>query len=575
MSERLKQHSSALAGYLALAIIFSYPLILNFTTSILGPMEDNVGWLWYMWWVKRALVEGKSAFFFTDYLFYPKGMYLALNSFGYFKTILSIPFQYFFDLITVYNILTIFSYVFSGFGAYLLVEHLTERPGVGFVCGMIYTFAPYHVWQLDHHLDICTIEMIPFFILFFIRFYQNQNIKDLILSGIFFTLASLGTWYYMVFLLYFIIIFWGYFLYVEKEKAFSFLKKTIAMLIFSFLALLPFLYPLLEVKLSGQQFHQNPSSFNCVTDLAAVFVPSAKHPLANWLNISSFYENLPCFIWETHSFVGYTVLALAIYGFIKVKNKWTRFMALSAVIFWLFSLGNHLQWKGQIVLESIYLPYFWFVERIPMVNTIRSPSRFILLVILSLAVIYGYGLDFLTKALTKKYKSKIKIINPIVLSLAGLLIFFEYMPFPNTLLDVEKATQAKYLSRNLPGGDGEYAILELPLTNNYVFHSLTAHRQIRHHKKILGGYPSFLPIGAYDFINNSLLRTLLVTPDKVDLNYFKSLKSFLSENKIKYIILNRYITPNQQFINFLEHHLKQTFIPYGEPNPQVGIYQVY
>jgi hypothetical protein len=575
MSERLKQHSLALVGYLFLGIIFSYPLILNLTTSVLGPMEDNVGWFWYMWWLKWALAEGNSAFFFTDYLFYPLGINFSVNSFGYFKTLLSVPLQYFFDLIVVYNILTLFSYVLAGFGAYLLVRHMVGRAGIGFIGGMIYTLAPYHVWQLDHHLDICSIEMIPFFLLYFIRFFQERKTKDLILAGVCFCLASLGTWYYLMYQIYFLLFFFVYFIYKEKTEAWNALIKTVAMLTGSFIALLPFLYPLIKVKFSGQKFHENPSNFNCVTDLLAAVVPSGKHPLAGWLGLEEFYQKLPCFPWEINVFVGYSVLALAVYGFLKVKNRWTGFLGLSVGTFWILSLGNHLQWKGQLLGESIYLPHFWLVQNIPMVNFMRSPSRFMLLAILILAILYGYGLDHLLKHLSEKGKFRIKSPQYWGLILAGSLIFLEFMPFPNTLLNVEDATQANYLARNLPGADGEYAILELPIMNYYVYNAMLAHRQTRHHKKILGGYPSFLPIGAYDFINKGPLRILRDEPAQANLNYFKSLKPFLAQNRIKYIVLNRYMISDARYTNFLEKSLQQVFSIYGEPNPKIGLYQVY
>jgi hypothetical protein len=205
----------------------------------------------------------------------------------------------------------------------------------------------------------------------------------------------------------------------------------------------------------------------------------------------------------------------------------------------------------------------------------RSPSRFMLLVILLLAVLYGYGLDHLLKHLSEKGEFRIKNPQSWGLILAGSLIFLEFMPFPNTLLNVEEATQAKYLAHNLPGEDGEYAILELPIMNYYVYNAMLAHRQTRHHKKILSGYPSFLPIGAYDFINKGPLRILRDDPGQANLNYFKSLKPFLTQNKIKYIVLNRYMISDVRYTNFLEKSLQQFFSIHGEPNPRIGLYRVY
>lgn len=574
MSERLKQHSLALAGYLVVAIIFTYPLVLNFTTSISGQMEDNIAAFWFLWWVKRCLIEAGGSLFFTDYLFSPEGLNLSLHSFTYSKTILSIPFQYLFDMISVYNILTLYSYVLSGFSVYLLVEYLVERPGVGFVSGLIYTLSPYHVWHLDHHLDVGSIEMIPLFILFFIRFYQNRKNKDLIAAGIFFVLTSLSCWYYMIDLFYFLIIFFVYVLYTQREEAWQLFKKTAIMLIASFVVISPAIYPLINAILNGLKFHDSPSTFNCVTDLSAAFVPSAKHPMAGWLNLEAFYKSLPCFYWETNVFVGYSVLLVAILGFVKVKNRWTSVMAFTGVAFWILSLGKQLQWKGQILLDSVYLPFFWLVDQIPLVNMIRSPSRFIVMVMLALAVLYGYGLGFILEYLAKKRKPS-KPIKIGVMVLAGVLIFLEFMSYPYKLLNVEETTQAGYLARNLPGMDGEYAILELPLVNSYVYNQMLMYRQTLHHKKLLVGHASRIPVGADNFISQSPLRILRNTPEKADLNYFKLLKPFLLQNNIKYIVLNRYMVPDPKYTDFIEKSLRQVFPSHGELNPRIGLYQVY
>src|SRR5437667_2582749 len=69
----LRPHLFVLLGYLALALVVTYPAILHFTTAVPGDLvADRDQNLWNLWWLKEALGRGTNPFH-TDLLYFPYG----------------------------------------------------------------------------------------------------------------------------------------------------------------------------------------------------------------------------------------------------------------------------------------------------------------------------------------------------------------------------------------------------------------------------------------------------------------------------------------------------------------------
>src|SRR4051812_44287232 len=73
-------HAVVAAGFAALAIVWTYPLILRVSTHLPGSgTGDNVLFLWNFWWMRKALASG-SSFFFSPYQMAPGGADLTLHT---------------------------------------------------------------------------------------------------------------------------------------------------------------------------------------------------------------------------------------------------------------------------------------------------------------------------------------------------------------------------------------------------------------------------------------------------------------------------------------------------------------
>src|SRR5512142_362233 len=114
----------ALAAYVLLAVILTYPLVLHFTTHVAGDGGDDPALAWNLWWVPYSILQLHSSPIETSHMFYPIGLDLAFYTLTYLNAFLSIPFQYAFNLVAAANVNLLLSFVLSGFGAYLLVKYV-------------------------------------------------------------------------------------------------------------------------------------------------------------------------------------------------------------------------------------------------------------------------------------------------------------------------------------------------------------------------------------------------------------------------------------------------------------------
>jgi len=162
----------ALIGYLIVTLAFTWPLALNFTRAIPGDGFDGWQNYWNLWWMKVALLEKHAWPFFTDLLYHPTGVGLLFHTLNPFNGLLSLPVQVAFGLFAAYNAVVLFSFTLAGLGAYLLARQMLGPQSsrlAAFAAGAIFTFAPVHIAHLLGHMQVISLEWLPFFALYLLR----------------------------------------------------------------------------------------------------------------------------------------------------------------------------------------------------------------------------------------------------------------------------------------------------------------------------------------------------------------------------------------------------------------------
>ncbi len=153
--------------YSALAIIFTWPLVLGIGRDVPGDLGDSLLNMWILGWgVKHVplLLTGQIGWadFWNANIFHPDPLALSLSEHLFGQTLQVLPVWWLTgNIILCYNLLFISTFALSAFGTYLLVRDLTGDRRAAFVAGLIYGFLPYRIASVPH-VQVMSSQWMPF-----------------------------------------------------------------------------------------------------------------------------------------------------------------------------------------------------------------------------------------------------------------------------------------------------------------------------------------------------------------------------------------------------------------------------
>lgn len=540
-SSRLYPHLYALSGYALLTLLFTYPMVLNIGSKLIGIGGDGWQMVWNLWWTKKALLDLHANPFYTTYLYHPQGVSLYFHTLNIFNGLLSIPLQGVFGLIFSYNAIVLFSFVFGGYGAYLLTHYLVKNRTAAFISGMVFTFSPYHLAHTLGHLNLIALEWLPFYVLFLIRTVEEKSYRNALYAAFFLCLTSLCDWHYVMYLFLFTCIAAVYYLLcAESAKAARniVIKLVLVGIIFAILDA-PILVPM--VKEASREDYIVPSLDDSIVfsaDFLSFFVPTNFHPL--WGQRAGVWREKFTGGLENIVFVGYTVLVLGLLGGWREWPKRT-FWLCSLLFFFVMALGPVLHINGKTRFTDhqllIVLPYALFYRYIPFARVARSVARMSVMVMLSLAVLVGFGLAWLFGKTEHRRLGKLTLSN-ICACIAIVLIGFEFLPIP---FPMAQPPIIPSFCRYIAGEQDGYAILDIPNATKagnpghyvrYMFY------QTVHNKRIFEGYVARTP--SYPLLDSPVVQYLINLKRKQPPDIIRCLdSSTLAHLGFRYIVVHK------------------------------------
>ena len=465
-----RAHLLVLAGFTILTFFMTLPLPLELTTRVPGG-GDAWQHIWNLWWVKDALLNGQNPYY-TDLLYYPDGVNLYFHTLVLTAGLIGIPLQLLgLSLITTYNLIILSSFVLSGYSMFLLCYYLTSHKRAAFVGGIIFAFAPYHFAHVYGHMNLISIQWMPFYVLLLLkaidapgrapkadsrksqvgrpgdeRADEIEQVEESgrsksfgrrpIDSGL---AASAGAgallavnaytdWTYAAYLLILtgLALLWRVLRRSERsilrERGVGWregsLRLALGISVF-FLLVAPVLFPMLAEAQLGYAQQDGNETLVYSSDVVLAVTPSELHPI--WGEaIREQVEKLGPYLplknpSERTLFLGYSVLALALVGWWSLRRvSKVRFWYFAALLTWILSLGPLLQFNGETAFTgfkvSYPLPYLLLFD-LPFFSIMRSPSRLTVLTMLALAVVAAFTVAYLLRRLERS-TSTIKTSTP-------------------------------------------------------------------------------------------------------------------------------------------------------------------
>jgi hypothetical protein len=435
----------------------TYPWILHFTTHTPDWGGEGSFGLWNLWHFRYGLLHGSP--FETHLLAAPYTLNLVFHTYTLSRDILALPLLSLFDLVLTSNLITLFSFGLSGLAIYLLVHDLTDDPLPSFIAGLVYACSPYRFAHLSGHYQLITIEWIPFYALYTLRYYRKADRSHLAFAALFALLTSLTDYYYALYLIVWsgLLALYRLIFMPERPKTLARARSLAGTAVLVHLPLIGLmLWGISQGGWVGRPVGSDMlEAFSA--DLAGFMVPSIQHPVFGaWAQQISQGWNTQ--FAEHTVYLGITPLILMLVATIMISN-WSIQIKWWILTFWffaLFALGPVLHWRGQALFS---LPYQWFVE-VPLFREARIPSRWIVMSSLSLAVVVGHMLSWVGKR-WDKYSITINFC-------IAFLILFEYLPIPLHLAD--RSVPLVYYTLKQDKQQG--TVLDMPLGLNGSFTSL-------------------------------------------------------------------------------------------------------
>ncbi|MCB0046039.1 MAG: hypothetical protein KDD92_11450 [Caldilineaceae bacterium] len=521
---RMGRHAAALLAYFLLTALMTWPAIREVAAAIPGDGFDGWQNYWNLWWIKVALIDRHVNPLATDLLFHPTGVTLYFQTLNPFNGLVGLPVQLSAGLIPAYNFAVFLAFTLGGYGAFLLTTWviksgdqrskiedqrlkirdrggpppnppISQSPNLQFfaplIAGMIFTLSPFHMAHLLGHMQVLSLQWLPFYMLYLLRALKAARgrkpwLREAAMTALFLILTGLCDWYFVLYLVFFtgIAVLWTWLTppqgkveqqVGEKNSAgmqkgghiFAGLPELLRLVLpaalagaLFFVALSFWLIPMLR-ETRAFSFMVRPAQELYILSASVMdfLIPNRLHTLFR-PDSFTWIGNQIAPVSERTIGIGYTALLLALLG--AWRGRRMGLWIAAALFFFAMALGPVIHW-GNITAADIpateelslhFTPFGILAYFSSFVRLSRSVSRYAVMVQLAVAVLAGAGLAQLMWSANGRRGRQTAAI-----ALAGLLILAEYWvaPYPMSPPD----TPDWYATLAHEPGDG--ALLNLPM----------------------------------------------------------------------------------------------------------------
>lgn len=512
-----RDYLAAVALYLIVALVVFWPVAVDVTSVVpagspfnpvpgTGDLYSN---LWNLWWVGYSVFGIHASPYFTHMLFYPVGASLDAHTLSPVAALVSYPFQSV-SLAFAYNFILLLDFTLSGFFAFLLADYVVDNRYAAFVAGIVFAYSAFHMAHaLDGQLNWTSIEFMPLFVLSFLAMVHSDRMRYALLFAASFALLFLfgdpeqGIMGMLVVLLV------AVFMALRKDTRAlvlnaGFAKRIAYALAGAFAIGSPFFVQILMGLAHGlastaQQNSGIGTGMVWSSPLLSFFVPS---PYNN-IMIGFSYPYLGIYdadSIERVAYIGYVTLALAMAavalsvarGRARDVIPWAGIGAIAALL----SLGPYVQVGGlaqfsQVgALPGIYLLYM----QIPILNLIREPARFNLVLTMCMSVLAAIGLARLLELAGGAGKR----VGAAIAAAVGVAILIESCGVPISSAYVSYFFLHPAIPQGygiIAGTSGNFSVMVLPILQAHtdrpeLYDGLSMFYQTLFKRPLLGGYVS-------------------------------------------------------------------------------------
>jgi len=341
---------------------------------------------------------------FCPIIFWPAGTGLALHTLALPYGVLSIPFQLALGdlrgIAVAGNVVALSSFTLSAVGAFMLANYLLDDRRAAFVAGVVFAFFPFRFVEMQL-LHVSCIEWIPFTVLFLLKALREGRTRHGVGLGVCFALQAYISLEHALYLALLLALIAAH--HIVRRRSRSRLGKRelraglVAVAIF--FALTAPLATGIDSGRARTDLEEKREDFlkTAVRDSPPWFAFLRPNPLSPLWSSMGHGRGQRLAFWDVS--LGSVAVVLVVIALMSAARREAGFWALAAGGLLLLTLGPYLK-LGYRQTTSVPLPFLLLWRYVPLFNMARAPSRILLVAMLPISVLNGFGARAAMRALS-------------------------------------------------------------------------------------------------------------------------------------------------------------------------------
>lgn len=397
-------------AFAVLTFLMALPFSLSPGRLVLADMPDTHLYIWTLAWDAYAFLHHPLSIFDAN-IYYPYANTLAYSENLIGSAFFAAPIIWLTgEPVLAMNLAALITCMLCGVGAYVLGRKLQLSVGAAFICGVIFAFAPPRFFRMGQ-VHMTAVQWIPFSLAYLHSYLDHGRRRDLLLAIGLFSLQALTSGHGAAYLFLATVGLLAWRLAFGTPLALRQRLRDVGVAGAYLLA--PAVWVMLPYRIAQTD-----------AGLRRSFIAQSMPGPESWLATPARFDAYMIGqLWgpvtkeaEAYLFPGILVLLLAAVALVSepARNR----LRDNAVIFYLLvAIASTMMFIDRPI--EIWRYVYW----LPGLNFIRVPSRFIILTMLALSVLAGFGADRIASRLPGRAKIIVSVL------IAGLLLG-EYSSYP-------------------------------------------------------------------------------------------------------------------------------------------------
>jgi hypothetical protein len=461
-------HVVPLVVYLGAAVGVTWPAVTRLSTHVSADLGDSLQNIWNIWWVHRALGEGRW-FYDCPLQFAPTGTDLYFHTLSPASTVPA-ALLVFCGLTpaAAYNVMVLAGLTLGGWAQCFLARRLGAGWWPALVAGAALSFGPFHAaHSAGGHFQLTAIHWLSLYLVALVALLDEPSRKRGVLTGLALAMVTFTDWYILMsagLISVALCLRWavGEDGLLRRRELWSGLLVAVVTYI---VAAGPLLAWMIHIKLT-EELSAGHASWYWAGDVQTLFLPNRHMLSARFLDSWRSWTGNGA---EASSYVGVGLLVLGVWA-IRERARASLVLVATSLALSVLTLGPFLHWAGDVRFE-VPLPYLLLERYVPILGLLGCPGRFSLGAAACLTLAAALGLQALWDE--GGWRRGLAVV-------AGLALLAELAPAPFPSSEVPRSAALEAIARE----DGDFTVLDTHVGN------VRLHNQTIHGRPMIIGHTS-------------------------------------------------------------------------------------